>query len=1086
MARRPPSRADGRGSFSVATYNVRCGRNAGLESALRAMAATGVDLGIFTETKITDGVYTRFSSGYNVTASNAVSACQGGIALFWRENELYEVEEVATRGPNVLTFELVTGQMRYFVVGAYIPPSDLGTTLAHIQQAWSECPRGCEPLLLGDLNANLINPRDEREDGIAEQTDIMNVVDMGRHFRQRRRRRCRGRWTWRMRRGEKTISSQCDYLMARVSTRRRFRRVRLVDPRYHDSDHRAIVARISSGCRRDMQQYRRNRQHFPITLPRNGPRTELESLFEELQSDCEAPPIRDRPANAWISQSTWSLVDRRASMRKSGTLSQQYSRILGRSIRQSLKDDRALRAANVADEVETHLEAGDPKEAWRRIKGWYRSVEDRPPKPNYQRMETLTQERIDLYTAVPPPGAPIPINVDPFDVNDEIPTDGEIREAVKSLRNGRAGGLGGMRAEHLKRWLRDIEEEEQEDKRGRGDKWRVLVQLIQTIWEHGSIPQQMTWMVIVLLPKGGGDYRGIGLLEPLWKVVEVLMDKRFLAIEFHDCLHGFLAGRGTGTATMEVKLAQQLAYREQEAWYQIFLDLRKAYDAMDRGRCLEILAGYGVGPKLIRLLSHFWAEAKLACRTGGYYGSVFSAGRGVTQGGPFSPRIFNVVVDAVVREWLRQSLGEEAARHGLGDLVATIMVAFYADDGVLSARCPEWLQESFTTLVGLFECVGLRTNAQKTKVMTCIPGRIRVSRTEEVYTDFCHGASTHAARKRLRVECNICNQSMQAASLRGHLETQHDVFRSFVLNREIGGNQPPATFRAISDIAAGLYYCPVPGCCGEATTPKSLRWHFVFRHPQHLVVIPREGSVPLPRCLRCRMQTPVESLNRGHQQTEQCQGMYEMRLQHEAAARSQDALQQEFFCGGDELEKVEVFKYLGRMLTYDDNDTQAMRVNLNKARKCWARISRVLKAENATPRVCGVFYKATVMAVLLFGSETWNLAPSSLKRLEGFHHRAAWRMAGTGPRLNPDGSWTYPNTEAVMKEVGLRSISHYVEVRRQHIFNFIVNRPIFDLCRESVRKRGSSPRLFWWDQPLTLADDLPAGVDDDGADGADP
>ena len=111
MARRPPSRADGRGSFTVATYNVRCGRNAGLESALRAMATMGVDLGIFTETKITDGIYTRFSSGYNVTATDTVSASQGEIALFWRDNELYEVEEVATRGPNVLTFELVTGQM---------------------------------------------------------------------------------------------------------------------------------------------------------------------------------------------------------------------------------------------------------------------------------------------------------------------------------------------------------------------------------------------------------------------------------------------------------------------------------------------------------------------------------------------------------------------------------------------------------------------------------------------------------------------------------------------------------------------------------------------------------------------------------------------------------------------------------------------------------------------------------------------------------------------------------------------------------------------------------------------------------------
>ena len=40
--------------------------------------------------------------------------------------------------------------------------------------------------------------------------------------------------------------------------------------------------------------------------------------------------------------------------------------------------------------------------------------------------------------------------------------DGEIWEAVKSLQNGRAGGLGGMHAEHMKQWLRGIEEEERE------------------------------------------------------------------------------------------------------------------------------------------------------------------------------------------------------------------------------------------------------------------------------------------------------------------------------------------------------------------------------------------------------------------------------------------------------------------------------------------------------------------------------------------------------------------------------------------------------------------------------------------------
>jgi hypothetical protein len=113
-------------------------------------------------------------------------------------------------------------------------------------------------------------------------------------------------------------------------------------------------------------------------------------------------------------------------------------------------------------------------------------------------------------------------------------------------------------------------------------------------------------MIIVLLPKGGGDYRGTGLLDPIWKVVEKVMVARLSVIKLHDCLHGGLPCRGTGTAIMEVKLQQHLAWVDQAPLYQIYLDLRKAYDALDRGRCLEILAGYRVGPNLLRLKKKFW------------------------------------------------------------------------------------------------------------------------------------------------------------------------------------------------------------------------------------------------------------------------------------------------------------------------------------------------------------------------------------------------------------------------------------------------------------------------------------------------
>ena len=41
------------------------------------------------------------------------------------------------------------------------------------------------------------------------------------------------------------------------------------------------------------------------------------------------------------------------------------------------------------------------------------------------------------------------------------------------------------------------------------------------------------------------------MLEVMWKVVEGVIDTLVkAAVQFHDVLHGFHAGRGTGTAIM--------------------------------------------------------------------------------------------------------------------------------------------------------------------------------------------------------------------------------------------------------------------------------------------------------------------------------------------------------------------------------------------------------------------------------------------------------------------------------------------------------------------------------------------------------
>jgi hypothetical protein len=97
------------------------------------------------------------------------------------------------------------------------------------------------------------------------------------------------------------------------------------------------------------------------------------------------------------------------------------------------------------------------------------------------------------------------------------------------------------------------------------------------------------------------------------------------------------------------------------------------------------------------------------------------------------------------------------------------------------------------------------------------------------------------------------------------------------------------------------------------------------------------------------------------------------------------ALHCQFMVHRDALEKVEVFKYLGRMMAQDNNNVQAMRHQLRKARGAWARIEQVLRSKNATQWVAAKFYKAVVQTGLLYGSERWNLTKAVLAWLKGFH-----------------------------------------------------------------------------------------------------
>jgi hypothetical protein len=139
-----------------------------------------------------------------------------------------------------------------------------------------------------------------------------------------------------------------------------------------------------------------------------------------------APPSWAQPRNQWISAPTWALIDKRAALQQQGKLLQQATHLIGRQIATGLKGDREKRAAAAAEKIEGYLVAGEPKEAWGSLRGWYQAITNCAPKASKMSLAAQTAKRVALYGRVASKGDPIPIHVDKADILDDIPSDREL------------------------------------------------------------------------------------------------------------------------------------------------------------------------------------------------------------------------------------------------------------------------------------------------------------------------------------------------------------------------------------------------------------------------------------------------------------------------------------------------------------------------------------------------------------------------------------------------------------------------------------------------------------------------------------
>ena len=155
--------------------------------------------------------------------------------------------------------------------------------------------------------------------------------------------------------------------------------------------------------------------------------------------------------------------------------------------------------------------------------------------------------------------------------------------------------------------------------------------------------------------------------------------------ELPDVQAGFRKGRGTRDQFANIRwIIGKAREFQKKTIYLCSIDYAKAFDCVDHNQLWKILKKMGIPDHLTCLLRNLYAGQKATVRTGHGTTDWFQIGKGVHQGCIFSPFLFNLHAEYIMR-----NAGLEEAQAGIKIAGRNINNLRYADDTTLMAESEE-------------------------------------------------------------------------------------------------------------------------------------------------------------------------------------------------------------------------------------------------------------------------------------------------------------------------------------------------------------------------------------------------------------
>lgn len=95
---------------------------------------------------------------------------------------------------------------------------------------------------------------------------------------------------------------------------------------------------------------------------------------------------------------------------------------------------------------------------------------------------------------------------------------------------------------------------------------------------------------------------------------------------------------------------------------------------------------------------------------------------------------------------------------------------------------------------------------------------------------------------------------------------------------------------------------------------------------------------------------------------------------------------------GEELEMVSKFVYLGGTVTQEGGSDEDIKSRLGKARAAFSKLRNIWKSSQLKLKTKLKIFKSNVVAVLLYGCETWRMTKRDATKLDVFLHKSLRRI----------------------------------------------------------------------------------------------